>query len=252
MPRLNKALVAGVSGSATPEGSTGVIAVERAIRLLGAFSGREPSLPLVELSRRAQLNKSTALRFARTLAASKYLVRLPDGTWRLGPAAGALGARYQSAFDANDVMMPVLRDLAKSCGHSASLFVRESDRRVCLFRVESVEDARPSVHSGTAFPLDKGAAGRVILAFSGMAGEPYETIRRQGFCIGVNERSTDDASAAAPVFGSNWQVFGAISVSGAASRLSQADLSKFANRVSAAAKRASRALGSTFVNRLRR
>jgi hypothetical protein len=50
--------------------------------------------------------------------------------------------------------------------------------------------------------------------------------------------------------GHNWQVLGAISVSGAASLLSEADLSKFAKRVSAAAKRASRALGSRFVHRL--
>lgn len=250
MPRIHKALIALPSEQLAPEGAGGVIAVERTVRLLAAFSGAETSLPLAELSRRAQLNKSTALRFARTLAWAQYLVQTPHGEWRLGPAAGSLGARYQAAFDLNDAVMPVLRDLARSCGHSASLFVRESDRRVCLFRVESVDDARPPVRLGTAFPLDKGAPGRVILAFSGRPGEPYETIRRQGFCIGVSERSTDDASVAAPVFGSNWQVLGAISVSGAASRLPEARLQTFARKVSAAARRASRALGGSLVHRL--
>jgi DNA-binding IclR family transcriptional regulator len=45
-------------------------------------------------------------------------------------------------------------------------------------------------------------------------------------------------------------LFGAISVSGAASQLSEADLGTFAKKVSAAAKRASRALGGSFAHRL--
>lgn len=252
MPRLNKALLPDAQGVAVPEGSGGVIAVERALRLLDAFSGREPSLTLAQLSQRAQLNKSTALRIARTLSWAQYLVQLDDGAWRLGPAAGALGGRYQNAFDLNDVVMPVLRDLAKASGQSASLFIRERDRRICLFRVEGPDDARTSVRSGTAFPLDKGAPGRVILAFSGVPGEPYERIRREGLCIGVGERATDDASIAAPVFGANWQLFGSISLSGSASRLSQAELQGFSKVIATMARRASRALGASRVHRVGR
>lgn len=252
MPRLNKALLADAQGVATPEGTGGVIAVERALRLLQAFSGRELSLTLAQLSQRSQMNKSTALRIARTLAWAQYLVQLDDGAWRLGPAAGALGARYQNAFDLNDVVMPVLRDLAKASGQSASLFIRERDRRICLFRVEGPDDVRASVRSGTAFPLDKGAPGRVILAFSGVPGEPYEVIRREGLCVGFGERATDDASIAAPVFGPNWQLFGALSVSGSASRLSETKLRSFSKVVMTMARRASRALGTSHVHRLGR
>ena len=233
--------------AAAPEGSGGVVAVERTVRLLGAFDGKRTTLSLAEMSERAQLHKSTALRMARTLAWAQYLVQLDDKTWRLGPAAGWLGACYQDAFDLNNVVMPMLKQLAQTSGQSASLFVRESNTRTCLFRVEAPQDTRPSVRPGTAFPLSKGAPGRVILAFSGEPGEAYETIRRQGYGIGTGERATDDASLAAPVFGVNRRLLGAISVSWSASRsrdMTAAQLKRLASSVVEIARQASRSLGA--------
>ena len=139
---------------------------ERAIRVLGAFVTDEAFLPLAKLSQVAKLHKSTALRIARTLASAGYLVQRDDGAWRLGPQAGRLGARYQQTFDVNDAITPLLRKLARSCGESASLFVREGNSRTCLLRVESSAEDRPAVRPGTPFPLTRGAPGRVILAFS--------------------------------------------------------------------------------------
>lgn len=251
MPQRRNLHAAGSNEAQPTEGAGGVVLVERTISLLGSFTGREPSLSLKELSTRAQLHKSTALRVARTLAAAQYLVQLEDKTWRLGPAAGWLGATYQQSFDLNDVVMPLLKKLAQGCGLTASFFVRESNTRSCVYRVEGPKDARPSVRPGTAFPLAKGAPGRVILAFSGEPGAQYEAIRRRGFCIGIGERSTDDASVSAPVFGANWQLVGAISLSGSASALSERDLVALADTVVKAAQAASRSLGGRYVRRIR-
>lgn len=76
-----------------------MIAVTRALQVLEAFALGESSLPLAELSRRCGLHKTTVLRLARTLAQSGFMVQREDGDWRLGPAAGWLGARYQAGFD---------------------------------------------------------------------------------------------------------------------------------------------------------
>jgi DNA-binding IclR family transcriptional regulator len=51
---------------------------------------------LSELARRTGMHKPTALRLARTLAAARFLVKREDGAWRLGPAAGWIGSRYQA------------------------------------------------------------------------------------------------------------------------------------------------------------
>lgn len=252
MPRISKLTVAGRDGPTAAEDGHGVMLVERTVRVLAAFGGREAFLSLAELSAAACLHKSTALRIARTLARAGYLVRTAEGQWRLGPEAGRLGARYQDTFDVNDAVTPLLRELARTAGESASLFVREGHQRTCLLRVESAAESRPAVRPGTAFPLTRGAPGRVILAFSGQPGQIYEDIRRRGYHVAVRERAAEAASVAAPVFGSNWQLLGAISLSGPASRLTVQRLEAHATAVIRTARAISQVLGGTYVRSLGR
>lgn len=226
---------------ATP--STGsVIAVIRAMKVLDAFALGESHLTLAELSRRCQLHKTTALRIARTLAQSGYLVQREDGDWRLGPATGWLGARYQAGFDVQNVLEPALRALTLASGESAAFYVREGNVRTCLVRVEGPQALRHHARMGEGLPLDKGSPGRVILAFSGAPGELYEAIRQRGFHWSIGEREQGVATISAPVFGKHWRLLGSVCVSGPASRLPQQKLEEMAKTVIAAANQLSYAL----------
>ena len=223
----------------------GVIAVTRALSLMEAFAVGEATLSLAELSRRAGMHKTTALRLARTLALSQYMVQTEDGQWRLGPAAGWLGARYQAGFDVNNVVEPALHELVKETGESASFYVREGDIRSCVARVEGPQSVRHNVRIGERLPLNRGAPGRVILAFSGAQGEPYEEIRERGYHISLGEREAEVASVAAPVFGLNWRLLGSICISGPSARLSLAKLEKHAKNVIRAANQLSYGLAGS-------
>ena len=226
--------------------SDGVVAVARALRVLDAFLIDDAFLSLAELSRRANLHKTTALRIARTLAAANYLVqRQEDGAWRLGPATGWLGARYQASYDVNNAIEPVLRELTLTTNESASFFVREGKIRTCLVRVEGPQAIRHHIRVGEALPLEKGSPGRVLLAFSGEPGEVYDEIRRKGYYISIGERDAEIASVAAPVFGNGWLLLGTLSVSGPAGRLSRSKLNAFAKLVTSKASQLSYALGSS-------
>ena len=223
----------------------GVTAVTRALSLMEAFEVGESSLSLAELSRRTDMHKTTVLRLARTLAQSRYMVQTEDGQWRLGPATGWLGARYQAGFDVNRVVEPALHQLVKETGESASFYVREGDIRACVARVEGPQSLRHHVRIGERLPLDKGAPGRVILAFSGAAGAPYEKIRERGFHMSLGEREPDVSSVAAPVFGLNWRLLGSMCISGPSSRLTKAKLEKHAQSVIQAANQLSYALAGS-------
>jgi len=223
-------------------GDGSVTAVTRALSLMEAFQVGESALSLAELSRRAGMHKTTALRLARTLALSQYMVQTEDGQWRLGPAAGWLGARYQAGFDVNNVVEPALHQLVKETGESASFYVREGDIRSCVARVEGPQSVRHNVRIGERLPLNKGAPGRVILAFSGAPGQPYESIRECGFHISMGEREAEVSSVAAPVFGLNWRLLGSMCISGPSSRLTKARLEKHAKVVVRAANQLSYAL----------
>lgn len=219
-----------------------VTAVLRAMQLIDALALGESHLPLAELSRRCGLHKTTALRIARTLAQSGYLVQRDDGDWRLGPAAGWLGARYQAGFDVQNVLEPALRALTMACGESAAFYVREGNVRTCLVRVEGPQALRHHARMGEGLPLNKGSPGRVILAFSGEPGDLYEAIRQRGFHWSIGEREQGVATISAPVFGKHWRLLGSVCVSGPASRLPQQKLEEMANTVIAAANQLSYAL----------
>ncbi len=229
---------------AAPEGG-GVTAVTRALSLMEAYEVGESALSLAELSRRTAMHKTTVLRLARTLAASHYMVQTDSGQWRLGPAAGWLGARYQAGFDVNNVVEPTLRALVAETGESASFYVREGDIRACVSRVEGPQSVRHHVRIGERLPLDQGAPGRVILAFSGARGEPYESIRQCGYHLSMGEREPEVSSVAAPVFALNWKLLGSMCISGPTARLTRARLDQHAQTVMTAANQLSYALAGS-------
>ncbi|GAA6120784.1 IclR family transcriptional regulator [Acidovorax sp. FG27] len=219
-----------------------MIAVTRALQVLEAFALGESHLPLAELSRRCGLHKTTVLRLARTLAQSGYLVQREDGDWRLGPATGWLGARYQAGFDVQNVMEPALRALTQATGESAAFYVREGNLRTCIVRVEGPQALRHHARMGEGLPLEKGSPGRVILAFSGEPGAVYEAIRQRGYHWSISEREQGVATVSAPVFGMHWRLMGSVCISGPASRLTEDRLQELAQTVVSAATQLSYAL----------
>ncbi len=192
----------------------GVIAVDRALSLLDAFREGDRALSLVELSRRTALDKATILRLAKSLAKAGHLMRNPDASWRLGPKLAQLGTMYQATFRVRDLVEPALARLSQESGESASFHIREQDYRICLFRVDSPQSIRHHTHVGDMLPLDRGAPGRVILAFGGEPGELYEAIRRRFHHVTFGERDPQVASVACPVFQADTKIFGAVGVVG--------------------------------------
>lgn len=196
----------------------GVAAVERALAILDAFTEHDKSLPLAELARRTGYYKSTLLRLATSLEKCGYLTRLADRSWRLGPAASRLGTVYQAAFEVTDVVEPVLQALSARTGETVSFNVRDGEVRVCLCRVESDQRLRDHVRQGEVLPLDRGAGGKVLLAFSGAKGAVFERIRERGVYTGLGERDPHLGGISAPVFGVHGLV-GVLTVSFPLSRL---------------------------------
>lgn len=226
-----------------PIGASHVIAVARALAILDAFKPGETDLALGELARRTRLHKTTVLRIARTLGEVRYLVQLPTGSWRLGPGAGWLGARYQRRFDEAVIIEPVLRGLTRKTRESAAFYVREGESRICVVRVDGPHPIRYHARLGEVLPLDKGAAGRVLLAYSGEPGEPYEAIRHTGVHATFGERDPVVGSVAAPVFGENRVLIGVVAVTGPIDRFSKKAAQRFADTVKTAAARLTTELG---------
>ncbi|GAB2896640.1 IclR family transcriptional regulator [Paralcaligenes ginsengisoli] len=227
--------------SANPE-STLVTAATRALAILDIFTMEEPHLGLSEIARRVRLAKSTTLRLLKTLESSGYAVQNDNAQWRLGPATASLGARYQIAFDIRENIEPALRRLSDSIGEDTSFFVRDGGRRIRLVKVQYPDAQHNRATVGESMPLDRGAAGKVILAAAGQQGKLYDEIRARGYHVTVGEAKVTSASIGVPVFGSRWRIIGALCIGAPAEAGVETKLAGFAPQLKRAAQALSAAL----------
>jgi DNA-binding IclR family transcriptional regulator len=198
-----------------------VDALERALDILEAFNDGKNALTLKQLAEETGLYKSRILRLTSSFIDRGYMSRDEDGRYHLGPTLWRLGSIYRRGFDLGDRIRPLLSHLVSKINESAAFYVLDGDMRVCLFRHESTHAIRHHVEEGERLPLDKGVAGRVILAFQEEPGEPYEQIRKDGFMNELGERDRDVASVAVPVLGPDQNVIGALSIAGLNSRFNE-------------------------------
>jgi DNA-binding IclR family transcriptional regulator len=224
--------------------SPGVAAVDRALTILGAFEEKPEPMSLAELSRHTGMYKSTLLRLMTSLQEFGYLVQLADGRYHLGPTPFRLGAIYQRANNLHDHVIPVLRQLVAAGTESPSFHVRhDGKRRLCVFRIDSQHSTLDRVEAGMLMPLDRGAAGRLILAFDGEGGEVYDRIRKAAIAVSFGERDPDCAGIACPVFGPNGKLVGVLSLSGPKPRFTRDSIKTMSALLSQAAARLTRSLG---------
>lgn len=222
--------------------SGGVAAVDRALLLLASFRAGDQSLALAELAGRAGLVKSTALRLLASLMHFGLVRRLEDGRYALGPEVARLQSIYTASFSLEGLVMPVLRELVRRTKESAVYHVRQGDSRLCLYRVDSPQPLRDHVQVGDLVPLDRGAGGRVILAFSGAKGALYERIRREKVAALMGDRSKDLSGIAAPVFKAGGELAAAVTLTMPSARFDE----RFIGPVREAAREITRGLGGTF------
>ena len=196
----------------------GVAAVDRALMVLAAFREGDRALSLPEIAQRTALVKSTALRLLASLIHFDLVQKLEDGRYALGPEVARLHSVYTATFSLEGVVMPVLRGLVERTKESAAFHVLQGDRRVVLHRVDSPQPIRYHVSVGEVMPIDRGAGGRVLTAFSGAKGAIYEKIRKDGVAALVGDRYPDLAGISAPVFKAGGELAGAVTLTMPASR----------------------------------
>ncbi len=221
----------------------GVAAVDRAFAILAAFGPQDRSLTLAELGRRTGLYKSTILRLIASIERAGFIRRLDDGAYAVGAGALHLGRLFQASFDLDRSLLPTLQELARGSGETASFFVRDRDRRICLRRVEPDRSVRIVLREGDRLPLEFGSAGKILLAFGKAPPKSLGKIRAAFVAISHGERDPDAASVSVPVFADEGRLAGALSISGPVDRFVEAKIREFAQRLLASAAALSQRLG---------
>lgn len=190
----------------------GAAAVDRALSVLSAFRSCDKALSVTELAERTKLYKSTVLRLLASLSHGGLMRKTSNGLWTLGSEVSRLASIYTASFSLEDVVLPVIQELVAKTGESVALHIKQGDQRLCLFRVDSPQLLRDHVKVGDVLPLDRGAGGRVLMAFSGAKGKVYDKIRKDGYIHAVSDRVPGLVGVSAPVWKGDGQLVGALTL----------------------------------------
>jgi DNA-binding IclR family transcriptional regulator len=220
----------------------GVASAGRALTLLSAFRKGDDAVTLAELTARTGLVKTTIMRLAISLEEHGYLIRLSDGSYRLGAELFRLGSVYQQSFRVESYVMPALERLVAETSESASFYVRSGEHRLCLYRVDSPHRLRLHVRQGDMLPMDNSAIAQVLRIFGAVPLPPEAATMEVPLYTG-GERDPHVAGMATPVFGPGESFAGALCLTGPVTRLTREAAGKAGPSLLGAAADLTRALG---------
>lgn len=221
--------------------------VKRALGILSLFDHDSTNLTFTEILQETDLPKTTAFRMLNTLVESDFL-RYDNSTnkYTLGSQIIYLGCVAMGATKLVNVALPIMENLRDITGQTITLYIRKGKEKVCIQRVESIEDIRLTVTVGRYLPIYVGASGLVLL--SGVDEEQLDkfinsleiipltpctivdktrlkeaitNVKIKGYCISRNERQMGAAGIGAPIFDQFNRVIASLNISGLAEKFEE-------------------------------
>lgn len=240
--------------------------VERALRILVGLADGPATIS--EIGRWIEVHRTTSLRLLRSLEDERFVRRMEDGRYRLGPRMATLAHSALEGLDLRGAASGHLRALGEKHGHTIHLGAVEDGEVIYLDKVESTHAIRMYSRIGATAPVHATGVGKAILAYSTVSerdrllGDPpfrrctpntrttredldadLGTTVRNGWALDDSEHEEFIHCIAAPVFDAAGAVIAAASVSVPRMMLEHDGLIELAPDLVATAKAISHELG---------
>lgn len=146
--------------------------LERGLRLLRLLADASAPMTVTALAEALQTHRPVVYRLITALARQGMVHRDGEGRWRLGLGVLHLAQRIHPLL--RDAAAGPLRRLAEDVGATAHLTITDGGEALAVAVIEpSWTDYHVAYRVGSRHPLDRGAAGRAILALDSPASPGY-------------------------------------------------------------------------------
>ncbi|MEV8064278.1 IclR family transcriptional regulator [Streptomyces antimycoticus] len=206
--------------------------LERAFRVLGAFTEAGEGLALHTLAARAGLPKSTTSRIAAQLTDVGALERLDNGEFVVGLQLLEIASLAPRGHGLRAAALPFMQDLHRVTGQHILLAVRDGDEAVLVERLSARGAAAVKYRVGGRLPLIGTGIGIALLAHApgrirkeALAGADdaacvrrlLATVRTDGVCAvtvpnPLHSGPTAMSTVAAPILNRRGDALGALSL----------------------------------------
>lgn len=253
------------------DGRYNIRAVTRAIDLLNALGDQPGSRGLSKLARQTGLPASTAFRYLESLRVRGLIHRSSDGNYELGARLFELGSAFARGVSLWEQAHGLARDLAAHARETASVGILDDGRILYIAIANGQDELGIQSNPGTRHPAYCTALGKAILAsmpWLAVEGllkkQPFERRTRKtiteksqfrrelqitanrGYAIDDEERTLGVICIGAAIRDFSGSVAGAISISGAKSRITSQKVESYGHLVRARAQEASQRLGYAY------
>lgn len=236
--------------------------------VLALFSPERLELSVPDIARLLQRPRSTAYRLLAQIQAAGFLDRDEEtGLFRLGIRLAALGEIAQRSTSLQRLALPVLRELSRQTGETATLLLLLDGEGTAVLHSESALHLMTKGVLGRYWPLHASAGGKALLAWRpeteakallkkplarytpttivSVAALQQEWLRtrKRGYATVCGEFVQDVWGVAVPIFNYRGEIEGAITLGGPSSRVTKARLPKLGKILITSGRDLSRALG---------
>lgn len=211
--------------------------VDKAMRVLHAFTSEQPERAIGELSVQLGMHKSVVSRLVSALRGWEMLEKDPvTQKVRIGAGAFRIGALFAHRHNLIRVATPYMGELVRQTGHSAHVTILDGSRVLVVATIESPSALRVIMRVGDHRYLHATAAGKLFLALSdrslvdaackdpGLVACTPQTlvsrrqlqsalarIRRDGVAWNRGENTAGAGAVAAPLLGAGGRMIAALS-----------------------------------------
>lgn len=212
---------------------SGTRTIERAFEILECFDEEHYELGISEIAKMSALSKATIYRIIKTLEGKGYIIQDPvTSKYRLGVQVLRLSKLFLAGLDFRRVALPYMENIRDVLNESVNLYVSNGKKRICIERMESTHPLRRVLKIGDELPLERGAAGRILLAFGTRGNLAVEEsqlagIREKGYAVSHGERAESASSVAAPILDHRGTIIAALAIAGPTYRFDETALPQY-------------------------
>ncbi len=213
---------------------------EKLVHILKRMSEPPYEMGITELSREMSTAKSAVHKIVSVLVKENLLVQNPSTRkYSLGPLAFRLGSVYSESKGIWEVSHGIMDSLAKKTGTAVLIGIREGDDPILAYKMGAGKHFIYQGQTGSRFPFNASAIGKLLTAYlpperikvlldtrpaekltpctetdPEMLLKEYEKIRRQGYCVSLQENRVGAFGISAPIRDRHGSVWACLSLVG--------------------------------------
>lgn len=139
--------------------------VQRAMSVLGAFTGSTRALSLSEIAAKTNLPVSTTHRVVKELQRGGFLVRTPDKLYHVGTKLWLIAMQAPINDQLREAALPALAKLHEATGENVNLAVFDRGRTLYVDRIYTQRAVPTISRAGDYLPLHTTGVGKCLLAW---------------------------------------------------------------------------------------